>query len=215
MSKSIPGLNDLANRLKDISFPDEFNLCGIAVEERAANGDIHHCHPRPGHGVEVRFFLGGAQRILGFTDNATDAARFSDMALVWFQKYRKRGSNVTLVDQDLNLDLHQVAVDSEEVPQAVALLSDIEHLLLAEGVIVAPGTLPPHGPDVRVRTRSTQKGELLATLKEINTTQNHIYELLARVELRLNALQPHEMSGSMPHPIMSTNNMRLSGCEGD
>lgn len=193
----------MANRLKDITFPDEFNLCGIAVEERAANGDIHHCHPRPGHGVEVRFFLGGAQRILGFTDNATDAARFSDMALVWFQKYRKRGSNVTLVDQDLNLDLHQVAVDSEEVPQAVALLSDIEHLLLAEGVIVAPGTLPPHGPDVRVRTRSTQKGELLATLKSID-------ERLAKMEAFVDYCKADESIGGR-----FLRARRLSGCEGD
>lgn len=209
MSKSIPGLNDLANRLKDISFPDEFSLCGMAVEKRAANGDIHNCHPAGSHNVAVRFYLGGAQRVLGFTDNACDAARFADMARVRFQQYRQRGSTDELTDKDMNLDLHQVEVDTESVPQAVALLDDIEHLLLATGAIKTRETLIQESIELfrnqppRVRVRQTQKAELLATLKSID-------ERLGKIEAFVDFCKSNESIGGR-----FLRAQRLSGCEGD
>lgn len=164
----------MAKRLQGFSFPDEFNLSSIAVHDRAANGDIHNCYPSGKHNVAVQFYLGGAQRTIGYTDNANDAARFADMARVRFHQYRSRGSTIPLTDQDMNLDLNQVRVDIEEVPEAVALLDDIEHLLLQAGLIKSNATRmaecqehfrnqPP-----RVQHRQTQKAELLATLKSID-----------------------------------------------
>lgn len=196
MSNKIPGLSDLANRLSDIPFPDEFSILGRAVEDRAANGDIHNCSPAGSHKVAVRFYLGGAQRTIGFTDNPCDAARFADMARVRFQQYRSRGSTDVLVDRDMNLDLHQVEVDTEEVPLAVALLDDIEHLLLQEGLIKTNATKMVECQEhfrnqvPRVQIRMTQKRELIETLKTLVDGQRAIYERLSMIEVQLNYMNP-------------------------
>lgn len=219
MSNKIPGLSDLAKRLSGFSFPDEFNIVGQAVRDRAANGDIHNCYPAGKHNVVVQFYLGGAQRTIGYTDNATDAARFADMARVRFQQYRTRGSTDVLTDKDMNLDLHQVEVDIEEVPEAVALLDDIEHLLLQGGLIKTNATKIAECQEhfrnqpARVQIRMTQKRELIETLKSIDDRLGAIEAvqqglLEAWSSIIHSALPPKHEPGVC-------GNVRLSGCEGD
>lgn len=201
---SIEGLANLANRLKGITFPDEGDHIAQIIFERASIGEIHNCHPRTGSsGVEVRFYLGGAQRTIGYTDDPTAAARFADMARIRFHRYRKRGGNTTFDDAGMNINLHQAMIDAEEIPEAVALLDDIEHLLLATGAIYAPGTGPVEPLKPRA-ARPTQRGDILAMLKAIDAR-------LGRIETFIVLSQ-----GDSAMPLTFTRgSQRLSGCEGD
>lgn len=130
-------LTRLANQLRSIDFPDDDNILDNAFHERSNASGAKSCYPLPGGNLwVVKFSIGGKIQCVGFTPDGQTAGRFADMARVRFHKYRLRGSWKPIEDTDLNFDLAQVASDQNEVQEAVALLDSIEHLLLADGVIV-------------------------------------------------------------------------------
>lgn len=161
-------LTQLANKLRDIHFNDELGVFDEAAHERMTMGQIHNCHAMPRSGIySVRFFLGGAYRLVGFSGSPSDAARFADMVRVRFHKYRVRGNRAPLTDSDLNFDLNQVEIDAMETPEALALIEGIEHLLLAEGVLKLPADRS--GPDVAPRASRAKGDEILARLERIES----------------------------------------------
>jgi len=176
MSKS---LTQLANRLRDIHFPDDDGFFDQEFPARVEANGAKGCYPLPrGSLWTVKFSLCGTICVLGFTSHSADAARFADMAKVRFHPYRRRGGWLPLVDTDLNFDLAQVKIDEEECQEAVALLDDIEHLLLAEGVIEDRKAVEAnHEAAVKVadvklkvrQSRRTKGGEILERLTRIES----------------------------------------------
>lgn len=190
---SVPGLNSLANRLKGIHFPDDNKVLDDVFFERSKAGMIHGCYPLGPHGLYiVKFSLGGAVRHIGFSDCGADAARFADMARVRFFKYKLRGGHTPLVDQDLNFDLKQVDWDTKHVQDAVSLLSDIEHLLLDQGILKDYKEIEAEREGIVLRRREVRKtkgGEILFTLLEIQEKIEVANRRLAGIESRLTTVE--------------------------
>jgi len=179
-------LTKLANRLRDIHFPDETGFFDQTFFDRAKANGPKACYPLPGGRLwVVKFSLGGKVCVLGFTDHAADAARFADMARVRFHKYKLRGRWKPLLDHDLNFDLNQVKEDETEVPEAIALLEDIEHLLLADGILEDYKAVEAKRAEIvkqgrAKQTRSTKGGEILVEIRSISERLGKVESLLAQ-----------------------------------
>lgn len=113
---------------------------------------FRNCYVGLGALWNVKLFLHREQRVLGQTKCGWHAARFADMALVYFAKYRTRRTR-PLVDADLNFTLASAMRDLAEVPQAVAILKEIETHLLAAGMAAPVETVIPVKPDARTRNQ--------------------------------------------------------------
>lgn len=176
MSKA---LTKLANRLRDIRFPDDSGYFDQQSFDRIQNGaKPKACYPLPsGNMWIVKFSLGGKVCGLGFTPHMADAFRFADMARVHFHPYRLRGGSQSIADSDLNFSLEQVEIDKEECKEAVALLVDIEHLLLADSVIE-----PVEYMEAK-RSRAAQTSQAKLEIRQVRQTKGgEILERLTRIE---------------------------------
>lgn len=176
MSKA---LTKLANRLRDIHFPDDSGYFDQQAFDCIQNGEKPKaCYPLPsGNMWIIKFSLGGKVCGLGFTPHMADAFRFADMARVRFHPYRLRGGWKPLLDSDLNFSLEQVEIDKEECKEAVALLTDIEHLLLADSVIE-----PVEYMEAK-RARATQTAQARLEIRQVRKTKGGaILERLSDLE---------------------------------
>lgn len=170
-------LTKLANKLRHIHFPDETGFFDTTFFDRVKANGPKACYPLPGGRLwVVKFSLGGKVCVLGFTDHAADAARFADMARVRFHRYKLRGSWKPLTDHELNFDLNQVKEDETEVPEALALLEDIEHLLLSDGVLEDYKAVEAKREAI-VKTNKAKQNR--------NTRGGEIIERLTRIEALL------------------------------
>lgn len=130
-----PELNLLANELKTLHFSAAPDLESDARERyeilARQQGDypfrLVYQMPNVRTWV-VRLYLGGAIRTIGYTDNLTNACRFSDMAALRFWKYRIRGACEPL-DVNLNFGVDQAKHDSLHETDAADLLDKIENYL--------------------------------------------------------------------------------------
>jgi len=192
MSKLLTGL---ANQLRGIDFPDDDGFFDREFFSRVEAHGSKGCYPMPnGNLWVVKFSICGTICVIGFTAHAADAARFSDMAKVRFHPFRKRGGWKPLTDADLNFDLAQVKSDEMEVQEAVALLDDIQHLLLANGTIVDRKVVEAnHEAAVQVaeaklkirQARKTKGGQILERVNALEESNAKIQESNLRIETLL------------------------------
>lgn len=191
----VPGLTELANRLRDIYFPDEDNVLDREIIRRMEAHETHACYlVGRGPSFVAKFSLGGEVRCLGFSHSGADAARFADMCRVHFHKYKLHGGWKPLEDRDLNFDMEQVNEDFANVEKAVALISDIEHLLLDQGVIKHPKAVEADREALVTarRTRRTVGQEILDRVKLIESR-------LTTLEVGVEALRVWAMGNGKPN----------------
>lgn len=130
-----PGLTQLANQLKELTFTAAPDLESDTSEklEHLARGQGEYpfrlVYSMPNFRTwAVRLFLGGSVRTIGYTDNLCAACRFADMAALRFWKYKIRGACEPL-DANLNFGVAQAKHDSLHEAPAFLLLDKIENYL--------------------------------------------------------------------------------------
>lgn len=129
-----PDQNLLARKLKAISWIDPLTPEEIArVKPLASLRRVSLLPDIKTWGV--RFYLGGAQRSFGYTDDRLAAARFADMVRGFFWRYRTRGVGDPVAGE-LNLSPARLESDLKNERHAVGLLKEMEAHLLKLGVII-------------------------------------------------------------------------------
>lgn len=149
----------------------------------------------------VRIYLGGKQRTIGITDNGYKAARFADMARLFFWPYRLRDArppgegdmNFTLADTQHELDHNEVATrllerikDHLESFGDLKIVSRLEEDQRAERKRFRESrrTVRSEMSDF-LRDQATQTVRLDETLAELQRTNRHMFEEIKTALLRL------------------------------
>lgn len=123
-----PELFGLANKLKDSPFT-QYVALNDEIEDIWKANELRNVYlMKDGKTFAVKLWIAGAARIIGYTFNLADAARFADLARWHFAKYRVRDAREP-VDSDLNFPVAQVKNDLEHEPSAMALIREVEHYL--------------------------------------------------------------------------------------
>lgn len=127
---------ELAKRVDDLWFADTQYL-----EDKLVKG------PRGGLGPglvntfgrnrwEVRLSLGRTQHVIGVTSSLAKAARFSDMAKVFFWPYRSQKARA-LVNEDYNISLEDAQYHLDNHAAAAALLEEMRRLFASRYLIAS------------------------------------------------------------------------------
>jgi hypothetical protein len=143
MSKAREPLYEIAAKLNNIIFDDPDKSVADNFHEQEVLGCIRHYIIRPSRFRRlwtVRVFVAGKTRTIGATERGADAARFADMAVRRFARYRlrSRGHN-----DNLNFPVAQSDADFANEQYAVELLDEIENYFLANGLIIEPQSEQP------------------------------------------------------------------------
>lgn len=135
-----PALVSLAASLKNIHFDiepeDVTQFLQAQMDGRTRN--ISFCPD--GKTYRVRLYLGGKQRLLGLTLSGPTAARFADMARIFFWPYRLRDCREPLAS-DMNYTVELANQDLADNEPAIALLNAIKDHLIHYGMlaVIEPG----------------------------------------------------------------------------
>jgi len=108
----------------------------------------------------IRVYLGGCVRTLGVSRNPASAARFADLVLSRFWKYRQRGCRPP-GPGELNFSTARLSADLQHEGPALALLDKLEQYLKANAALVEKTALPPR----KTRSRIAEFGAQLETLR--------------------------------------------------
>lgn len=84
------------------------------------------CYPGVSGGWVVKLYIGGSQRVIGWCSNCAQAARFADMAVWRFWRFR-RNTNRAPINSDFNLGMDAAKFESESESTASKLLDSIEN----------------------------------------------------------------------------------------
>lgn len=140
-----------------------------------------------GRTFRVRLCVGGKQHVIGITRNGPNAARYADMARLFFWQYRLRDRRLP-EDWEFNFGIAdtQRALDSNE--NAVRVLEKIrDHLVSVSKLIL----VTPEGEQARTDRRSarvarrTMRGELLFIHEENTKRASKLEALLQGFERKL------------------------------
>ena len=124
-------LFELANKLRNDDIFTQYSALKDEAEDTWRADELRNVTlMRDGKTFAVKLYIGGVQRIIGYTENLTNACRFADMARWHFAYYRTRDRRLP-VDSDLNFEVQQVKNDMQAEEAAVALLREIETYLLS------------------------------------------------------------------------------------
>ncbi len=139
-----PTLTALANRLNGVrSWPLEGDA---SYRIRVLSGrPFHNSYFSAAYRKSlVKLGLGGRQLILGITSNPYVSARYADMCIVHFWKYRRNvGPNRQPLDCDLNFSVLRARADLAECAEVSNIIHAIEAHLLASGSIAPPESVAP------------------------------------------------------------------------
>lgn len=177
-----PALNQLARELREIVFTADADVDSAATSlhidelrrvRLASNFKTY----------QVRYFIGGKYRIIGYTENFTAACRFADMAEWRFWIYRVRDAHPP-VDSDLHFGVEQAKEDCANETAANALLSRIEVHLRESGTIPDYKTIEAQkdAKQKQKEVRRTVRGDLYALFTELMGALQEISERLKRIE---------------------------------
>jgi hypothetical protein len=169
-----PELSLLANQVRHIVWQNPLDetetievmerFCEVAGETNRPR----NVYPLPGaRSWCVRIYLGGDTHTLaiGGTDDLPTLARFADMALEHFWRYKVRGCRPPH-DCDLNIRRAQVENDMANEPQALAILQEMEKYLLDTGALKSGATRRKEKKE-KLAARLSVRQALLAQLAEI------------------------------------------------
>lgn len=184
-----PGLNLLANELKNLSWVDplddsEMNVVHTLITDRDARRRRVVPLPTFVHWA-VRLYLGGEQRTLGIVHNKDVAAafRFADMAQRFFWKYRVRGC-APPSEGDLNFSTARLDHDMVHECEALNLLRQMEEHLLRVGALKDTETRA-----LEARKRKSERKNLTTTIRinqmEINERLDGLYKVTAEQNHRI------------------------------
>lgn len=187
-----PMLVSLAASLKDIHFDiepeDVTDFLQAQMDDRTRN--ISFCPD--GKTYRVRMYLGGKQRLLGLTLSGPTAARFADMARIFFWPYRLRDCREPLAS-DMNYSVELANRDLAENEPAVALLEAIKDHLIHYGLlaVIEPGKKEGRRTarhevavlrDEMASAYETQTKEVLRLFGELKKAFHHILDRLTALE---------------------------------
>lgn len=161
-------LTDLANQVDLLTFELK-EADYVTFQERFQAGTLINVSMFPdGKTFRVRFCLGGRQRVLGLTKRGPEAAKFADLAKLFFWPYRLRC--VRLPDEaDFNYGLEDTKHDLEHNVAAEAVLGRIRDHLMESGELKQATWKSEEermGRKVARETRRTASGELRRFLLE-------------------------------------------------
>lgn len=169
-----PELSILANQVRHIVWQnplDETETRDVMERFEEVAGEVNrprNVYPLPGaRDWCVRIYLGGDTHTLaiGRNDDLPTLARFADMALEHFWRYKVRGCRPPH-DCDLNIRRAQVEIDMANEPQAVAILQAMEKYLLDTGALKS-GVTRRKEKKAKLAARLSVRQALLAQLAEI------------------------------------------------
>lgn len=181
-------LTAMANELEFISFAmsqEDIDYFKELERNPPYDGRPINVFPYPGHGAyRVRLCLGGKVRTIGITKNGPNAARFADMAKLFFWPFRLRAIRFAC-DADFNYGLKateeacHLLVGENEV--AMRLLDRIKEHLIETGALklrTKEGAKREDRRTVRsdVNARFETQERLICALSELVITQFHIAE---------------------------------------
>lgn len=189
-----PTLAELANQLKLIQFdiePEEReDFFQASLDGRLRNISVFQDRKT----YRIRMYIGGKQRFLGATTNGPAAARFADMARIFFWPYRQRDCREPVLT-DMNNSVEQAKQDLAENEPAVRLLDAIKAHLLAIGAINETELDQPRKESRRsvaeetaqfLRELAAERKDILAEqakfFDEIRKAFHHILERLTALE---------------------------------
>lgn len=123
--------------------------------------------------MSVRLYLGGRQRILAVSSiqRAHEAARFADLLVTRFWKYRVRGQTPT--DADTNFSLSLAHEDYEFLsinrPDVIKMIDDLENHLIARRALnlMEPGQTEPR-PEKRMSALAVLRDVLKTSYEELS-----------------------------------------------
>lgn len=174
-------LYELAASLNQIEFHDPGEVVESNFHEQEILGCIQHYITRPSYRRKlwtVRLFIAGKVRTIGVTSKGSYAARFADMAVRRFAKYRK--TPVTPAEVELNFTIEQAEADEANEVAAVALLDEIEKYFLDNGVIA-----PPSAESAVIAKPRGLKSDLHFLHAEIMDALKFLGERITRLEYKL------------------------------
>jgi hypothetical protein len=131
-----PELTKLARKLMAVEMQDEgCVLEGESTEILNDSRSLRYVQLMPNMKTwAVRLYVGGLNRIIGFSNRLSTALRYADMAAMTFWPYRIRGA-CEPVDADLNFSVEQAKEDLANETDAVKLLDEIVNYLKDAGAI--------------------------------------------------------------------------------
>lgn len=144
-----PTLASLASQLKlihfDVDEDERADFFQRMIDGRARNVSCF----MDGKTYRVRLYLGGKQRFIGATTNGPAAARFADMARLYFWTYRQRDCREPVLT-DMNISVEQAQFDLNENQEAVKLLDSIKAHLFSIGALQDTALEEPKKPRAKV-----------------------------------------------------------------
>lgn len=119
-------------RLSQVRFPAK---PGEPTKNRIALlGRLRHVHYDFNSEPKVRMSIGKRLVNFGNASSLENAARFADMAVLYFWKHRKRSQD-SPKDSDFNFSYREAANDLNDFPEVVGILKLYEQSLISNGGI--------------------------------------------------------------------------------
>lgn len=187
-----PTLAGLAICLKGVNFDttleDHREFVQAIIQDRARNVS---CCP-DGKTYRVRMYIGGKQRTIGLTEVPANAARFADMARIFFWPYRLRDCREPSL-ADMNFSVEQANEDLATNERAVELLTSIRDHFINHGMLTLREPSKKEGRrtsrheivDLRdniTRLFAEQQKKNLHIFGELKQAFHHILERLTALE---------------------------------
>jgi len=187
-----PQMNQIAKRLGTLKWQEPLSADEQAQEHEPASTFRRVALLPDLKTWVVRIYLGGAQRTLGYTREASplSAMRFADMAMMYLWIYRVRGAHEPS-DHELNFSTDRAKSDLLGEPEALQIIKDIEHYLLGTGAIATGEDRQRHIQNQRDEKsrRRTVSGTILDMqavwdhrLNEVRSEIDKLAGVLARIE---------------------------------